>query len=1086
VESVDSLQTIAATANTTVEELCFAVCPEVASLYSSTEKAPDWLLDAHELIREMRLGLEMPPTPKTTVWPNSDQDHIILFSRLKLHTIATIGAAGWLERSLYKAVLLRIFEVVEALKENPGMLVGPGDVASLKVSLVNMMGQEELGIVIKCRNINVARACQSAARQVRLKEIVQAFGDDTSQKNAWMGLDDQDWVTRKFSCIDKMSDVDLKPDPEVKFDTKLEQFSGNCHVFRWSKSSAYLAAGMLLRPEKDVPRVTGYVSAFSDLNICVGHEGNVLELLRELKDEVVSKTPPPAEELDFSRCEFQKLGYADASLNLKTVSYNEAEHCIKLSNFVVIIRNLLETIAGGGNNSSAWNEVRSVVGVITQLCVPTENIPEIVGSAGHNNVLEHLLPKLRLALFGDIDANYPGDGPLDEFRLEAAIRKVVGPVLGCRSLCFLFRNFSHTLSNPYVFDTVLDLYDAMATLHSIITNGLGKSFGAQKLDWDRLVALTKITEALHNTVVQRMYRAFPEQVYREMSIDVRTSVNQLMMGADAVTKVASGFIRYYAFPPDTNPGVPIASDRNRVGVISRVTYDMGIMVVQRKLGVEHVGRLATIYYDVAHAMHTVTWVELVIETFHMLYDEFKNPGLDGRLKDGQLPIFPTVPDASEMNQRLSEIFSIAMAARVLTGLNGNPLDENNVVAHSLLRHLAMVYGCSPRISKPTLNERRKLLTNWITTHCLIQECLERILELDEPQGTEPRVSLDRDRFIRELLCLIPYTTWMKDYREDGSAQRESAGGGYKVTLSEIFAEVLGEEASAHQGRVEAEFSRAFGSQLEEFSTLIRKHIENVFSDYAPYLLIIADRVHRVFHDYRADARMWAEKRCGADRPEDQDKHIADAVEAIRKSLGDNEEPVSWFVLEGRDKGKTMERDRERRHAISSGIVTMATLNWLLQGRVQRAATSLGNIKVIGDDWKTGDFSSVLRFFVVTVGEINADATAAGTPITVVTHKNGLGTRCVETEVPSGGRDVAQQIQPGGIDYEFHNCFGCAEAMLYRNRVPMFYTTPEGREQKLWHQLIAAKTLAGISDRMKSRRFADMLSYLENCLDQNGQ
>src|SRR5262249_28717637 len=150
--------------------------------------------------------------------------------------------------------------------------------------------------------------------------------------------------------------------------------------------------------------------------------------------------------------------------------------------------------------------------------------------------------------------------------------------------------------DPFSFDVLLDLYDTFATLHTVLTEHLPKldlgrfdssdDHGRKLLDGERVGYLAEIADALHNAMLHRTSIAFRDATWRDMAVDFRGGMNQILFATDAPLKCCLGVLRRFAHREGS------ARPKDTVGCVIRIGMRPGVKCWRKRLGIEQAARLA--------------------------------------------------------------------------------------------------------------------------------------------------------------------------------------------------------------------------------------------------------------------------------------------------------------------------------------------------------------------------------------------------------------------------------------------------------------------------------------------------------------
>jgi hypothetical protein len=289
------------------------------------------------------------------------------------------------------------------------------------------------------------------------------------------------------------------------------------------------------------------------------------------------------------------------------------------------------------------------------------------------------------------------DAGLCPFTLCIEPKKYMVPSSLVRTIQYLFQNYATLLANPFVFDTVLDLYDCFSTLYDILTRHLPELYGQenyegkggtnslQQIPAEVVPQLSRYVSALHRAMEHRLYRAFPEEAHRDMDVDFRGGLNQLISGADALVKAAMGFVKRFALPPGAFAESELKQRFNLFGVVNRIDFEPEIVATSLWLGTEHKARLAIIRSDVPHLCVVASYLDFIHEVGHIVFAEHRHPR-EPEAASGALPrapLLPLVPVRSDTEELLSEIYTHSLTTLLVCRDEPQVFAKHSMVSFAL-------------------------------------------------------------------------------------------------------------------------------------------------------------------------------------------------------------------------------------------------------------------------------------------------------------------------------------------------------------------------------------------------------------------
>lgn len=418
-----------------------------------------------------------------------------------------------------------------------------------------------------------------------------------------------------------------RPEGEGETATSVREGLGDNHLFAKTYTTLGVSLEGFLHPDES--GCHGYVGAHPNLDINPGHLGAIEDGLLRGGGEVrpparTSGSQPLGRAADMHRF---LVGRHDYSLELTLDPGAEQVRGLAVCDFFKLTKSLHDRV---GCYAAAGRRETGLLDVSTSLVVP---FPRIVGEDGTDALLgtvgrrhQSLMPllvELRRRCFGPAE---PGqtEPPLSMTVLQARLRELYLPLSLRRAVLYLFQVYAHCLSDPFLFDGVLDLHDTFLTLHNLVCQALPARQSGGPAEWlDRGVLSGKDLNqlegflcALQNAMSHRTASSLPNWEAQDMAIDFRGGLNRLLAAADVPLKCGLGILRRLtASTPATSAGPP---PRNLVGAITRVTFNpspgVSSLDAAEPLGLH----LAYLDLDVAHLLDPFEYCLHAHEVGHLI------------------------------------------------------------------------------------------------------------------------------------------------------------------------------------------------------------------------------------------------------------------------------------------------------------------------------------------------------------------------------------------------------------------------------------------------------------------------------------
>jgi hypothetical protein len=751
---------------TTIEEFHLGFCPDLAEFQTGKHHelvvAPASLFAGAPRpdVASFEEQVTLPSYPAQTDMP------MLAFTQYKLDGLLSMGQTLLLQRALFKVMEQRIHAVVRSLEhaklqesdaEITQLFPELDDLRQVRASVLDLQSAEEVGTLFLCRNFSTAVACIESLRQLTYQDL---FAADPTFKKIWQASS----VPGRVLEVHRAESPSHTPSGGSQ---ALDDLEDN-HVFRWTHTSLAVASqSFFARPPH---HCGGFVEAFTQFQTAPGHRSNV--------NAQLYRAPNPTHPSYRGHKKYFRfqVGIADLSLPHDT---KEA------SNFPPVpLASVVETMRENLSIFSSFSpprpdQGRDVVDMATQLIVP---VPPKIPAPNHQGQFQDLispplgtrhfaplilvLQRLRDRLCYPEKVTPSGSSlPLKAGRLSLSdlfwgLRCCGVPVALRRLIDSLYQNFAILISDPFLFDAVLDLYDALATLHAVLTDYLPNSRAEQsserlpKIRWQqaserwipylglldarRIEQLANFAQSLHDAMGHRLANAYLDNRVRDMAIDFRGGLNQFLLAADAPLKCGLGVVRKFA-----REGVSDTYDV--IGGLTRTGFFPGARCHHLELGTEDKANLAYLEVDVPHVLHVPSYLDYLHESFHLVFEtllrsEKEQPSLASILANPQTR--PLLKD------RLSEIFALMLSRLFVFGDDPDAFVKAHLAAFD---HSYVVDGISdfPRIVKTC-----ELLLRLFLAYDALQETASAAANHTGPKPPKPDFDTSFKEFFNFALPLL--------------------------------------------------------------------------------------------------------------------------------------------------------------------------------------------------------------------------------------------------------------------------------------------------------------------------------------------
>ncbi|MFO0847184.1 MAG: hypothetical protein U0871_01310 [Gemmataceae bacterium] len=605
IDDIEAMMAVTSHSSSPIEQVQLACCPTLASLGIP---AGGVFVDPHTLFDGV------PGADKNGDIPGTHsverEAPLLLWAKLKFNGLVVLGNGLLAQQAAYRTIARRIEAVREILREGstsekvPLVTSGDLDPPHLRVAMLAPQGAEDITLLMFARNYSVGIAFLTAVRTLTFADL---FGEDPR-------LSDLLEASRTHQLAVLATGGDS---------TSVREGLADNHLL--SKTYTTLGVSYPAFSNPTANGCGGYVCAYPNLDVNPGHLAAV-----EAQLFAVDGRDGPAPRALGRAANIHRflVGRHDYLMELEPGLADAPVRGLPVGGFF----RLMQAVYDQAGCPTAGGKLETgLIDVSTSLVIP---FPKVVGADGRDRILGAIGPRHRsiMPLLAELrrrcfeQADEQPAPPLCMASLDARMRGLSLPVSLRRATHYLFQIYAHCLSDPFLFDSVLDLHDTFATLHNLLCRILpaAPDGGTDRgpLTSRDLNQLEALLTALHGALTHRIAISLPNWEARDMAIDFRGGLNRLLAAADVPLKCGLGLLRRL-----TGSGEP--PPRNRVGAVTRVTFTPSPGVSSLAAAEPHGIHLAHLDMDVAHILDPFEYSLHAHEVGHLIMRS--TPGWDDLL-----------------------------------------------------------------------------------------------------------------------------------------------------------------------------------------------------------------------------------------------------------------------------------------------------------------------------------------------------------------------------------------------------------------------------------------------------------------------
>lgn len=775
VDGFDPLTTITGHIRSPVKQAFLGLCPLHESLGLRTDgdspfSAFDDLLDGSQPEPDSRNGDDYyTPTRRDF---ESDRPLVIL-TRFKLSGLVVLGNGLLVQEAVFRAMGRKILEVLAALRDSPRdearklvdiQETGKDDLNTLQCAFVDLQGSEEIGTLMICRNYSVAMALVVALRTLTIRDLFAKPADVDDVKHAFENSNMHKELFRASCGKGGMPAENGTP------------WVDN-HVF----SSTYTTLGVSFAAFMDgeLHNCHGYVEAYTRVKTQPGHH---LSVCRKVEKAMDAKNMFEEPESFGSIENYHRtlVGQYDRVID-HTAKHGRDEPLVAIRT-----RGLVNQTRSLLNEFAAWPKGNmlgaDLMDFTTSVFVPFPRLEDrgqedlvVRELRRQHGQISRVLKETKERLFGTAPrTNGPRTNPdhdkgaMDVSYLREKLRELRVPRPLIRTIGYLYQNFAHCFGDRLHFESCLDLYDAFATLYVLLTKDLPEEQEAltqehRKVDFFdeyRVEELSRLADALDDALRHRIYSGAPGAEARDIAVDFRGGLNQVVAAADVPLKCGLGILkRAMEMAGDTKKEEEkrderrypkLFSDLSSVGSVARIAYDPRTLCDRIMLGSAEKRAIARVHLNVHHHLHPSNLSELIHETGHILFAFLcaKRDLLYRVMGDGgtarEVQGRPR-PASAFMAERLSEIFACLISHLLIFEEESELFLRYSVGLYSLSRQSTGIdesffsrYGLDPRDSDAGSIETFLKFAETVLRIMLVTEPIRRLTKNGVDLSSCPR------------------------------------------------------------------------------------------------------------------------------------------------------------------------------------------------------------------------------------------------------------------------------------------------------------------------------------------------------------
>jgi len=611
-----------------VRQTSVAFCPKLASL--GLDRSPNSPFCEMDDVCD---GPHPREDSENVAHPFIEQRPLTAVTYYRLSGMAVLGPGLLFQQAVYKAMARRIKEVLQTLATECsagtyGGSILEADIRSFKCMFLDPQGWSDIATIMFCKNYSVIATVIQCLRALTLRDLY-ATDRDCEDAVDLFGI---------HRLVAEIENIERKKARDSRVSALLQDNHVFCSTFT-TLGMSHDAFDCPDRAEAD-HKYHGVVSADAHFVVSPGHAMSVRDFASE---EANAKPAGSAVWEGNGDCEWALVGLHDYTYEAAVES--ESACLPKAYLFDVVQQN--KRLRGCKEPDKPRGRVEwSIQDLHTAIHIPCPILkdfcaPESGGPNGHVN-LRPILRDLAERVF-----DLP-EGPLniENLRKNIEFLRLPSPVSG--ALVYLYADFAKCISDVYLFDHVLDLYDVFLAVYRLFCKELPAALNraleearddpdSQQsaclsfLSWYEIREIKDLLDLMESALKHRMQMGFKEVERWDTAVDFKGGrLNRLVSAADAPLKCALGVLKRVrlgattVYKPSEGRDLGVARDgiegeiRSRIGGASRVSSS--VRAESRRFDLGNEGFLTGLSLSVAHLVRPNAFVAHFHEVGHLLCD----------------------------------------------------------------------------------------------------------------------------------------------------------------------------------------------------------------------------------------------------------------------------------------------------------------------------------------------------------------------------------------------------------------------------------------------------------------------------------
>ncbi len=264
-DDFDPVHWITSSCDTTIEEVSLGFCPDIKQLLPTLKgKRPSWTDQCFTS-----------PKGLFESYSSNGNDNIplLLFTSFKIGGLASLEHGLQSYQAIIKSILSELTRGLRLMEANLESFteweVALDDIKMMRICILDLQGQEEIGILFLCNNYTIPMTLVSMLQYLTMAQV---FSQAPELEKEWTDTGKKPNFWTAIRKVGKIAGKERIGWDDNKWNERLD----STHVFRWTRSVVAINPSEFY--ENSCTHVKGHLDYLTELRVPAGHQSGYRDL----------------------------------------------------------------------------------------------------------------------------------------------------------------------------------------------------------------------------------------------------------------------------------------------------------------------------------------------------------------------------------------------------------------------------------------------------------------------------------------------------------------------------------------------------------------------------------------------------------------------------------------------------------------------------------------------------------------------------------------------------------------------------------------------------------------------------------------